>query len=97
VTKNIKIDGACDRKNAWDNAIQGLAPCLLNLMVVKVNEHNPVDMAKLQKKMDEMFEYANHEFKARRFKDCVRCFMKGECCRLKTRYEEGKQRYCPMG
>jgi len=31
VTKNSKIDGACDRKNAWDNAIQGLTPCLLNL------------------------------------------------------------------
>jgi hypothetical protein len=50
VTKNSKIDGACDGKNAWDNVIQGLAPCLLNLAVVKVSEQNPVDMEKLQKK-----------------------------------------------
>jgi len=64
VTKNSKIDGACDGKNAWDNAIQGLAPCLLNLAVDKVSEHNQVDMEKLQRKMDEMFEYANHELKA---------------------------------
>jgi hypothetical protein len=97
VTKNSKIDGAYDGKNAWDNAIQGLAPCLLNLAVVKVSEQNPMDMAKLQKKMDEMFEYANHELKARGFKDCVGCFMKGECCCFKKRYSKGGQRDCPMG
>ncbi len=38
VTKNSTRDGACDGKNAWDNAIQGLTPCLLNLIVVKVSE-----------------------------------------------------------
>ncbi len=38
VTKNSKIDGACDKKNAWDNAIQGLAPCILHIAVVKVSE-----------------------------------------------------------
>ncbi len=26
VTKNGKIDGACDGKNEWDNALRGLAP-----------------------------------------------------------------------
>ncbi len=91
VTKNNKIDGAYDRKNAWDNAIKGLAPCLLNLAVVKVSEQNPMDMAKLQRKMDKMFEYANHKLKARGFKDYVRCFMKGEHCCLNKRYSEGGQ------
>ncbi len=38
MTKNNKIDGVCDKKNAWDNAIWGLTPHLLNLVVVKVNE-----------------------------------------------------------
>jgi hypothetical protein len=64
VTKYSKIDDACDEKNTWDNAIQGLAPCLLNLAMVKVSEQNRVVMEKLQRKMDEMFEYANHELKA---------------------------------
>jgi len=62
-----------------------------------VSEHNQVDMEKLQRKMDEMFEYANHELKTRRFKDYVRCFMKGERCCLKRRYSKGGQRDCPMG
>jgi hypothetical protein len=54
-------------------------------------------MAKLQRKTDEMFEYANHELKAQGFKDCVKCFMKGEHCRLKKRYAKGGQQDCPMG
>jgi len=64
VTKNGKINGACDGKNAWDNAIQGLAPHLFNLAVVKVSEQNLVDMAELRRRMDEKFEYANHELNA---------------------------------
>ncbi len=97
MTKNSKIDGACDEKNAWGNAIQGLTTCLLNLAVVKVSEHNQMGMAKFQRKMDEMFEYANHELKARAFKYCVKCFMKGECYCLKKGYSKGGQRDCPMG
>jgi hypothetical protein len=64
VTKSSKIDGVCDGENARDNAIWGLAPHLLNLEVVKASEHNLMDKAKLQRKMDEMFEYANHELSA---------------------------------
>ncbi len=44
-----------------------------------------------------MFEYANHELKARGFKYCVRCFVKGERCRLKKRYAKGRQQDCFMG
>jgi hypothetical protein len=54
-------------------------------------------MAKLQRKMDEMFEYANHELKAQGFKDCVTCFMKAKRCYFKKRYSKGGQRDCPMG
>ncbi len=47
LTKHGKIDGSCDGKNDWDNAMWGLAPCILNMVVVKVGEQNLVDMAKL--------------------------------------------------
>jgi hypothetical protein len=57
--------------------------------MVKVSEYNPIDMAKLWRKMDEMFEYANHELSALGFKDYVRCFMKGECCCFRKRYAKG--------
>jgi hypothetical protein len=59
VTKNSKIDGVYDGKNVWDNTIWGLAPRLSNLTLMKVSEQNLMDMAELQKKMDEMFVYAN--------------------------------------
>ncbi len=94
VTKSGKIIGACDGKNA---SMRGLAPHLINLEMVKVSEQNLVDVAKLQRKMDEKFEYANHELMAQGFRDYLKRFMKGECCNLKKRYVRGEQQDCPMG
>jgi hypothetical protein len=45
VTKNGKIDGACNGKNIWDDKIRGFAPCHLNMAIVKVGGQNVVDMA----------------------------------------------------
>jgi hypothetical protein len=72
VTKHGKIDGSCDGKNDWDNAMQGLAPRILNMAVVKVGEQNLADMAKLRSQLDNLFEYIHHELSARGFRDCVR-------------------------
>jgi hypothetical protein len=83
VTKHGKIDGSCDGKNDWDNAMRGLAPCILNMAVVKVGEQNPVDMAELRNQLDNLFEYIHHELSARGFRDCVRQFMKSERSRIK--------------
>jgi hypothetical protein len=47
VTKHGKIDGSCDGKNEWDNAMRDLAPHILNMAIVKVGEQNLVDMAEL--------------------------------------------------
>jgi hypothetical protein len=82
LTKHGKIDGSCDGKNDWDNAMWGLAPCILN-MVVKVGEQNLVDMAKLCNQLDNLFEYIHHELSAHGFRDCVKRFMKSERSRLK--------------
>jgi hypothetical protein len=78
VTKHGKIDGSCDGKNEWDNAMHGLAPRILNMVVVKVKEQNPMDMAELHSQLDNLFEYIHHELSARGFRDCVRRFMKSE-------------------
>jgi hypothetical protein len=61
---------------------------------VKVSEQNLVDMAELRRRMDEKFEYANHELNAQGFRDYVKRFMKGEHCRLKKRYAKGRQQDC---
>jgi hypothetical protein len=59
VTKNGKINGACDGKLMWDNELQGLAPCLLNMAVVKISEYNPINMEEFHHQMDENFIMRN--------------------------------------
>jgi len=78
VTKNGKIDGACDGKNERDNALRGLVPRCLNMAIVKVGDQNPVDMSELHRQLDDLFEYLNHELSACNFRDCIRRFMKSE-------------------
>ncbi len=88
VTKHGKIDGSCDGKNEWDNAMWGLAPCILNMVVVKVGEQNPMYMVELHSQLDNFFEYIHHELSAHGFRDCVRRFMKSEISRLKIQYQK---------
>jgi hypothetical protein len=88
VTRHGKIDGSCDGKNEWDNAMRGLAPRILNMVVVKVGEQNPVDMAELHSQLDGLFEYIHHELSARGFRDCVRRFMESERSCLKKWYQK---------
>jgi hypothetical protein len=97
VTKHGKIDGSCDGKNDWDNAMRGLAPRILNMVVVKVGEQNHVDMAELRNQLDNLFEYIHHELSARGFRDCVRQFMKSKKSRLKKRYQKDGHIGCPLG
>jgi hypothetical protein len=97
VTKNGKIDGACDGKNEWDNALQGLVPCCLNMAIMKVGDQNHVDMNELHKQLDGLFKYLNHELSAHNFRDCIRQFMKSEQTQLKKCYKRNGLATCPMG
>jgi hypothetical protein len=78
VTKNGKINGACDRKNEWDNTLRGLVPSYLNMAIVKVGDQNPIDMSELCRQLVDSFKYFNHELSARNFRDYIRRFMKFE-------------------
>jgi hypothetical protein len=97
VTKHGKIDGSCDGKNDWDNAMRGLAPRILNMAVVKVGEQNLMDMVKLRSQLDSLLEYIHHELNARGFRDCVKRFMKSERSCLKKGYQKDGQTRCPLG
>jgi len=72
VTKNRKIDGACDGKNEWDNALRGLVSCYLNIVIMKADDQNLVDMSELRRQLDDLFEYLNHEVGACNFRNCIR-------------------------
>jgi predicted HAD superfamily phosphohydrolase len=97
VTKNGKIDGACDGKNERDNALQGIVPHYLNMVIVKVGNQNHVDMNELRRQLDDLFEYLNHELSARNFRDCIRRFMKSKRARLKKCYKRNGPTTCPVG
>jgi len=47
VTAKGKIDEAYDGKNAWDDLVRSQAPCHLDVFIVHVKDHNPIDMASL--------------------------------------------------
>jgi hypothetical protein len=81
--KNGKIDGACDGKNEWDNALRGLVPQYLNMAIVKVGDQNLVDMSELHRQLDDLFKYFNHELSAHNFKNYIRRFMKSKQAQLK--------------
>jgi hypothetical protein len=68
--------------------MQGLAPRILNMPIVKMGEQNLVDMAELYNQLDNLFEYIHHELSARSFRDCVRQFMKSKRSRLKKWYQK---------
>ncbi len=72
MTRHGKINGACEGKDAWDGAIRLLAPRVLNMVVVKVIEQDPVDMARLCLQLDGKFEYLSGELSVLGFRDCVR-------------------------
>ncbi len=74
-----------------------LTPCILSVSIVKVNEQSVVDMANLQNKMDENFEYLNHELSVQGFIECVRRFMKGEYVQIKRVYAKQEAQAYPMG
>jgi hypothetical protein len=83
VTKHGKIDGAYERKDAWDGAIRSYAPHILDMAIVKVIDQNVVNMATFHQRMDKKFEYLGHEL-SDGFKDSVKRFMKGEWAQLKN-------------
>jgi hypothetical protein len=67
------------------------------MAVVKVTEHDPVDMARLRLQLDGKFEHLGGELSAAGFRDCVRRFMKGKRSRLKRRYAQKGTKACPLG
>jgi hypothetical protein len=97
VTKHGKIDGSCDGKNDWDNAMRGLTPRILNMAIVKVGEQNLMDMVELRSQLDNLFEYIHHELSAHGFRDCVKQFMKSKRSRLKKWFQKDGQTGCPFG
>ncbi len=63
--------------------MQGFVPHCLNMVIVKINGQNYMDMVKLRSKFDTQFEYLSNKLNACKFRDCVNQFMKMEISHLK--------------
>jgi hypothetical protein len=84
-----EVDGAFPRKNAWDDAISGLVPRILDISVVDWEGQKPKAMQKLRDKLDVEFEYVENPLSMQGFRNSVKRYLKSERSRLKMRYCSG--------
>jgi hypothetical protein len=84
-----EVDGACPGKNAWDDAIRGLVPRILDISVVDWEGQKPEAVQKLRDKLDAEFEYVGNPLSMQGFRNSVKRYLKSERSRLKMRYRSG--------
>jgi hypothetical protein len=84
-----EIDGACPGKTAWDDAVRGLVPRILDLSVVEWEGQKPEAVQKLRDKLDAEFEYIGNPLSMQGFRNAVKRYLKSERSRLKMRYRLG--------
>ena len=54
------IDGGCEGKNAFDEALRSLVPRILDVSILKWKMQNPTCVEKLRAALDSEFEYLDH-------------------------------------
>jgi hypothetical protein len=79
----------CLGKTAWDDAIRGLVPCILDLSVVEWEGQKPEAVQKLRDKLDAEFEYTGNPLSMQGFRNAVKRYLKSERLRLKIQYRLG--------
>jgi hypothetical protein len=89
-----EIDAGCDGKNAWDDAVRGYVPKMIDMSVIHWEEHKPETLQKLRDTLDAEFEYVDHELCAIGFRNAIKRFLKTDRSRLKSRYLAGNDQ-CP--
>ena len=89
------IDGGCEGKNAFDEALRSLVPRILDVSVLKWKEQHPSSVEKLRSAIDNDFEYVGHKLSDGGFKDAVKRQMKTERAKMKGWFMSGKKQ-CPV-
>jgi hypothetical protein len=85
------IDGGCEGKNAFDEALRSLVPRILDVSILKWKMQNPTCIAKLRAAIDNEFEYLEHNLSNVGFKNAVKRQMKTERSKMKGWYMSGKK------
>ena len=89
------IDGACDRKNAWDDTVRTFVPLILDISVVEWEHHKAESLKKLRNALDSEFKYVGGKLSRQGFWNAIKRFLKDERSRLKTKYL-AEHTKCPL-
>jgi hypothetical protein len=84
------IDGGCEGKNAFDEALRSLVPRILDVSVLKWKLQHPGSVEKLRSAIDNEFEYLGHSLSDLGFKNAVKRQMKTERAKMKGWFMSGK-------
>jgi hypothetical protein len=90
-----EIDGGCEVKNVWDNAVSTLVPRLLDISIISLEKLKLEFIQKLKDALNEEFKYANNHMNLRGFHNAIKKFLKMEKSRLKSKFVAG-QTQCPI-
>lgn len=89
------IDGGCEGKNEFDEALRSLVPRILDVSCVSWNDQLPNSVQKLRNAIDNDFEYVGGHLSEKGFKNAVKRQMKTERSKMKGWYLSGKKD-CPI-
>ena len=89
------IDGGCEGKNEFDEALRSLVPRILDVSCVVWNEQAPQSVEKLRSAIDNQFEYVGNQLSDKGFKNAVKRQMKTERSKMKGWFLSGKKE-CPV-
>ena len=89
------IDGGCEGKNAFDEALRSLVPRILDVSILKWKLQPPRSVEKLRSAIDNEFEYLDHNLSDMGFKNAVKRQMKTERSKMKGWFVSGKKE-CPV-
>lgn len=89
------VDGCCEGKNAWGDAMRTLILQILDINVVKWEGHEPESLDKLKATLDKEFEYMENELSTMGFKNVVKKWFKTKRIKLKAKFLAGRIE-CPM-
>jgi hypothetical protein len=91
VKANGGIDGGCESKNAFDEALRSLVHRILDVSVLKWKLQHPSSAEKLRSAIDNEFEYLGHSLSDLGFKNAVKRQMKTKRAKMKGWFMSGKK------
>jgi hypothetical protein len=95
VKANGGIDGGCEGKNEFDEALRSLVPRILDVSCVTWKDQSACSIETLKSALDKEFEYVGNNLSSVGFKNAVKRQMKTERHKMKAWFLSGKTE-CPV-